>query len=548
MTTFVDRVELHVAAGNGGHGCASVHREKFKPLGGPDGGNGGRGGDVDPGRRPVGHHPARLSPHASPQGHQRQARRGRQPLRQGRPGPDPAGPGRHGRSSTRTATCSRTSSATAPRTSPPRAAAAASATRRWPRPAARRPASRCSASPATLRDIVLELKTVADVALVGYPSAGKSSLISVLSAAKPKIADYPFTTLVPNLGVVTAGSTVYTIADVPGPDPGRQPGQGTGPGVPAPRRAVRGPRARAGHRDPGVRARPALRPRHHRGGAQAVRRSGQPAAARGAQQDRRAGRQGPRRDGPPGPGGARLPRLRGVRGRPHGPEGAVLRARRDRGRGARGQAEGGGDPGRHPAEGGRRHRLHRLAGGGRPVPRPRREARTLGAADRLQQRRGRRLPRRPAQPPRCRGRADEGRRPRPATASPSVPRTTRSSSTGSRRSRPAPRCSAAEARTTASRRRAPRPSAAGTSRPSATRRPRSSRTSSPSDPRPARTPSRQVPDPGGLPRPASSAPAPTSPGVPCAARRTAGDFSAARARHGEPFSRGRRDRNTEKYE
>ncbi|GFN03825.1 hypothetical protein Smic_23810 [Streptomyces microflavus] len=61
------------------------------------------------------------------------------------------------------------------------------------------------------------------MALVGYPSAGKSSLISVLSAAKPKIADYPFTTLVPNLGVVTAGSTVYTIADVPGliPAPAR---------------------------------------------------------------------------------------------------------------------------------------------------------------------------------------------------------------------------------------------------------------------------------------------------------------------------------------
>ena len=78
------------------------------------------------------------------------------------------------------------------------------------------------------RDIVLELKTVADVALVGYPSAGKSSLISVLSAAKPKIADYPFTTLVPNLGVVTAGSTVYTIADVPGLIPGASQGAGLG--------------------------------------------------------------------------------------------------------------------------------------------------------------------------------------------------------------------------------------------------------------------------------------------------------------------------------
>jgi GTP-binding protein len=82
--------------------------------------------------------------------------------------------------------------------------------------------------PGDTQDIVLELKTVADVALVGYPSAGKSSLISVMSAAKPKIADYPFTTLVPNLGVVTAGSTVYTVADVPGLIPGASQGKGLG--------------------------------------------------------------------------------------------------------------------------------------------------------------------------------------------------------------------------------------------------------------------------------------------------------------------------------
>ncbi|MFE9681646.1 GTPase ObgE [Streptomyces sp. NPDC002701] len=227
MTTFVDRVELHVAAGSGGHGCASVHREKFKPLGGPDGGNGGRGGDVilvvDQSVTTL------LDYHHSPHRKATSGRPGEGGNRSGKDGQDLVLPVPDG-----TVVQDKAGNVLADLVGHGTTYVAAEGGRGGLGNAALASARRKAPGfallgvPGGAQDIVLELKTVADVALVGYPSAGKSSLISVLSAAKPKIADYPFTTLVPNLGVVTAGSTVYTIADVPGLIPGASQGKGLG--------------------------------------------------------------------------------------------------------------------------------------------------------------------------------------------------------------------------------------------------------------------------------------------------------------------------------
>jgi GTP-binding protein len=227
VSRFVDRVVIHVAAGDGGNGCASVHREKFKPLGGPDGGNGGNGGDVvlvvDQNVHTL------LDFHFRPHASASNGRQGQGSNRDGAAGADlelrvPDGTvvlDENGEMlADLTGAGTRLVAAAGGRGGLGNAALASKARKA--------PGFALLGEPGETRDLVLELKSVADVGLVGFPSAGKSSLIAVLSAARPKIADYPFTTLVPNLGVVTAGDTVFTVADVPGLIPGASQGKGLG--------------------------------------------------------------------------------------------------------------------------------------------------------------------------------------------------------------------------------------------------------------------------------------------------------------------------------
>ena len=227
MSRFVDRVVIHVAAGDGGNGCASVHREKFKPLGGPDGGDGGRGGDVvlvvDQNVHTL------LDFHFRPHARAANGKQGQGSDRDGAAGGDlelhvPDGTvvlGEDGEMlADLTGAGTRLVAAAGGRGGLGNAALASRSRRA--------PGFALLGEPGEARDLVLELKSMADVGLVGFPSAGKSSLIAVLSAARPKIADYPFTTLVPNLGVVTAGDSVFTVADVPGLIPGASQGKGLG--------------------------------------------------------------------------------------------------------------------------------------------------------------------------------------------------------------------------------------------------------------------------------------------------------------------------------
>ena len=220
MPRFVDRVVIHARAGNGGNGCASVRREKFKPLGGPAGGNGGRGGSVVLVVDPQVH--TLLDFHFHPHVVAPSGKQGAGSNRDGAAGSDlevnvPDGTvvlDENGRLLADLVGAGTRFEAAAGGRGGLGNAALASRARKAPGFA-------LLGEKGQVRDLTLELKTVADAGLVGFPSAGKSSLVSAISAAKPKIADYPFTTLTPNLGVVSAGEHTFTVADVPGLIPGR---------------------------------------------------------------------------------------------------------------------------------------------------------------------------------------------------------------------------------------------------------------------------------------------------------------------------------------
>jgi GTPase len=224
---FVDETVIEVSAGRGGDGVTSFHREKFKPRGGPDGGDGGRGGDVvlaaDPGVGTL------VEYHFHP--HQRAGKgvHGQGSNRRGADGanrtlPVPVGtlvrdedgelladldrPGarflvaRGGRGGRGNATLSG--------------------------PGRRVASFHEKGEPGRQRRLTLELRLLADAGLVGFPNAGKSSIVARVSAARPKVADYPFTTLEPVLGVVRAGDHDFVLADVPGLIPGAAAGKGLG--------------------------------------------------------------------------------------------------------------------------------------------------------------------------------------------------------------------------------------------------------------------------------------------------------------------------------
>jgi GTP-binding protein len=226
---FIDRAKIRIKAGNGGNGVTAFRREKFVPRGGPSGGVGGVGGDVwleaDEGLNTLLH--LRYNPeHKAERG-----RHGEGSNRHGKQGEDAVVRVPVGTQVINTENDELVFDFTEPGQ---RFLAAKGGKGGWGNahfatPTRRAPKFHYTGRPGEEKELQLELKLIADVGLVGFPNAGKSTLISVISAAKPKIADYPFTTLEPNLGVVDLGDyKTFVVADIPGLIEGASEGAGLG--------------------------------------------------------------------------------------------------------------------------------------------------------------------------------------------------------------------------------------------------------------------------------------------------------------------------------
>ena len=226
---FIDRVKIRVSAGDGGDGVTAFRREKFIPRGGPSGGDGGIGGSVwlesDEGVNTLLH--LRYNPeHKAERG-----RHGEGSKRSGKDGEDvlvkvPVGTEVF---DTETEEMLFDFTEAGQRFMAAKGGKGGWGNQHFATSTNRAPRYHYTGRPGEYRELQLELKLIADVGLVGFPNAGKSTLISVVSAAKPKIADYPFTTLEPNLGVVDMGNfRTFVIADIPGLIEGASDGAGLG--------------------------------------------------------------------------------------------------------------------------------------------------------------------------------------------------------------------------------------------------------------------------------------------------------------------------------
>ena len=228
---FVDQVDIQVTAGDGGNGCVSFRREKCVPRGGPDGGDGGRGGSIF--IRASDHLNTLVTFKYHPQFRARRGAHGEGSNRAGRAGDDlyidaPVGTVVYEKTAeglTRLADLARPEQ----EVEVARGGRSGRGNARFATSTNRAPRRADSGRPGAARELRLCLKLLADVGLVGFPNVGKSTLIAHLSAARPKIADYPFTTLTPNLGVVRLDSErSFVLADVPGLIEGAHTGQGLG--------------------------------------------------------------------------------------------------------------------------------------------------------------------------------------------------------------------------------------------------------------------------------------------------------------------------------